>query len=311
LEDFSISRSSQRAEGWGVEVPDDKTQIMYVWFDALANYLTGLDWQNNSELFKNFWPADMHVIGKGILRFHAIYWPAMLLSAGLKLPKKIFVHGYLTVNGQKISKSLGNVIDPFSMSEKYSLEVLRYYLLREISSTEDGDFSEERLKQRYESDLANGLGNLVARVLALSEKISPSVIARIPTECRKTKQSRGKSDGIATLTVFARNDKNELAIKIKEAKKKYQKSVEEIKFNEALESIWQLITSCDEFVEQKKPWALIKKDQKVFDSVMSDLLCSLQEISLMLEPFMPETAKKIKKQITENKKSETLFPRLN
>jgi len=172
LEDFSISRSNKRAKGWGVPVPGDESQVAFVWFDALSNYINALGYANDGEKFKKYWlenPNRTHVIGKGIIRFHAVYWPAMLLSAGISLPTEIFVHGYLTVDGQKISKSLGNVIDPFALVEKYGTDPVRYYLLAKFSPFEDGDFSEAKLKETYNSDLANGLGNLVSRVAKLAE----------------------------------------------------------------------------------------------------------------------------------------------
>ena len=180
LEDFSISRSRERAKDWGISVPNDDNQIIYVWFDALVNYITALDFCNEeSELFEKWWNKSdkmIHFIGKGITRFHAIYWPAMLLSAKLRLPTTIFVHGYLTINGQKISKSLGEIIDPFEISKKYDSDIIRYFLLREISPFEDGDFSEHRLKERYNSDLAQGIGNLVSRILALGEQYGKQIM---------------------------------------------------------------------------------------------------------------------------------------
>ena len=173
LEDFSISRSQERAKHWGVDVPGDPTQVMYVWFDALSNYITALDYAKNGELYKTFWNSSeckkIHMIGKGILRFHAVYWPAILLSAGLSLPQEIFVHDYVTINGEKISKSIGNVIHPQALVSEYGTDAVRYYFLREMPSTGDGDFSGRRLKEIYNSDLANGLGNLVARVAKLCE----------------------------------------------------------------------------------------------------------------------------------------------
>ena len=162
LFDISISRSNERAKNWGVPVPNDNNQRMYVWFDALNIYRSGVD--------ENTWPADIHVIGKGIMRFHAIYWPAFLLSAGLTLPKAIFAHGYLTVNGQKMSKTIGNIIDPLEIISKYGIDPLRYYLLKEIPTFDDGDFSYRRLNEIYNSDLANELGNLVSRLTTLGEK---------------------------------------------------------------------------------------------------------------------------------------------
>ncbi|MBI4136825.1 methionine--tRNA ligase, partial [Candidatus Roizmanbacteria bacterium] len=170
LQDISISRSNERAKNWGVPVPEDDSQRMYVWFDALNIYQSGIGFGWDDKKYEKWWPADVHVIGKGITRFHAIYWPAFLLSAKLTLPKELFVHGYITVDGQKMSKSIGNVVDPFGMIEKYGVDALRYYLLREIPSHGDGDFSERRFKELYNADLANGLGNTVARVAMLVKK---------------------------------------------------------------------------------------------------------------------------------------------
>src|SRR3989344_1895241 len=162
-EDVSFSRPSKDLK-WGIPVPGDDTQTMYVWADALTNYISAVGYADETEQFKKYWPVDVHLIGKDILRFHALYWPAMLLSAGLDLPKAIYVHGFITVEGEKMSKTVGNVIDPFELIEKYGSDVVRYFLLREIPSTEDGDFSFKKLEDRYNGDLANGLGNLVQRV---------------------------------------------------------------------------------------------------------------------------------------------------
>lgn len=282
LEDFSISRSAKRGNGWGIEVPGDDSQRIYVWYDALTNYITALGYgSDNLEKYDKYWPADLHCIGKGILRFHAIYWPAMLLSAGLPLPKKIFVHGYLTVDGQKISKSLGNIIDPFELVKKYGADTVRYFLLREFSSTEDGDFSIKRLEERYNADLANGLGNLVSRVLALSEK----------TKVKST-------------------SKSVLDEEIKAAKKRYEQALKDVKLNEALDAVWKLISVCDEYIEKNKPWELAKNNQGKFSQVISGLLSAIKEIANLLKPFMPEASEKILKQLRQNKKTETLFPRL-
>lgn len=175
LEDFSISRSKERAKGWGVPVPKDPEQVMYVWFDALNIYQSGVGFGWDEKLYQKLWPADVHVIGKGIIRFHAVYWPAILLSAGLEVPKSLFVHGYITVEGQKMSKTVGNVIDPFDLINKYGKEALRFYLLKEIPSHSDGDYSEKRFLEVYNADLANGLGNLVQRVATLAQTLNLEV----------------------------------------------------------------------------------------------------------------------------------------
>lgn len=274
LEDFSISRTRERAHGWGIPVPGDASQIIYVWFDALANYITALDWQGNGKLFKKYWPADVHVIGKGITRFHAIYWPAMLKSAGITLPKQEFVHGYVTVEGQKISKSLGNVIDPFAMVEKFGTDPIRYCLLREIPAYGDGDFSISRFKEVYNADLANGLGNLVARVAKLCEKSDFSFKPSEPKLC-----------------------------------KHYQKCLEEYRFEKALARVWQFIAQADRKINQDQVWQ--QKDRQLEKSLKS-LVASLRRIAYHLKPFLPETAEKIEKQFAgpKVKSAKPLFPRL-
>ncbi|KKR48500.1 MAG: Methionine-tRNA ligase [Candidatus Levybacteria bacterium GW2011_GWA2_40_16] len=171
LQDFSVSRTNERAKNWGVPVSKDDSQRIYVWFDALNIYQSGIGFGWDDAKYKKWWPADVHVIGKGIIRFHAIYWPAILLSSGLKLPKTLFVHEYFTVNGQKMSKTIGNVIDPIELIEKHGADPLRYYFLAKFSPFQDGDFSEDKFKEVYNADLANGLGNLVARVARLCEKV--------------------------------------------------------------------------------------------------------------------------------------------
>src|SRR6266542_3950348 len=179
LQDFSVSRSRSRARGWGIEVPGDPDQVLYVWFDALANYITALDYATDGELYRRYWTTNrrrLHVIGKGIVRFHAIYWPAFLLAAGQPLPKTLFVHGYLTVAGQKISKSLGNGVDPLDLIRRYGVDAVRYWLLRDVPSFGDADFTEERLVRRYNADLANDFGNLVQRSVTLIARAAGGVV---------------------------------------------------------------------------------------------------------------------------------------
>lgn len=274
LEDFSISRSNKRAKDWGVPVPYDNTQRIYVWFDALNIYQSGIGFGTDEEEYKKWWPADLHVIGKGIIRFHAIYWPAILMSAGLKLPKKLFVHEYFTVNGQKMSKTLGNVIDPMEMIEKYGTDALRYYCLAKISPFQDGDFSEQKLIESYNSDLANGLGNLVARVAKLCEK--NHVIL---------------------------NEKKDLT-----SNENIVRHMTDFKFNDALSAIWQEISKLDQKINQEKPWEL--EGEKAV-KILTSLASSIREISHDLIPFLPETAVKIQKQFSGSIKSDTsLFPRI-
>lgn len=275
LEDISFSRSKEKY--WGFPVPWDNNQVIYVWGDALPNYISAIGYVDDIKKFKKYWPANVHCIGKDIVKFHAIYWSAMLLSLKLELPKSIFVHGFINVAGQKMSKSLGNVIDPFLLVKKYSTDAVRYYLLREISPTEDGDFTYEKFEQRYNADLAGGIGNLLARTIALA----------IKPEFKNKKPS------------------TKIKKEIKETAKNCQKYLEEFKFNEALKSIWGLIGFCDKTINEGKPWEW--KDNA--SQVISDSLFALKNITDFLEPFLPKTSEKIKEAL-KNKKSESLFPRL-
>ena len=279
LQDISISRSNERAKNWGVPVPGDSTQRMYVWFDALNIYQSGVGFGPNEEKYKKWWPADVHVIGKGITRFHAIYWPAFLLSAGLPLPKTLFVHGYIMVDGQKMSKSLGNVIDPFELVEKYGTDAVRYFFLREIPATEDGDFSYEKFETRYNADLAGGLGNLVARVLALADRTGQ----KTPGDFKNTK----------------------LKNLLQETKQQVLGALENFQFNTALEKIWTVIQFCDKYIEEKRPWEE-SDDQK---EVIGDLLLAVSHIAEFLQPFLPKTSEKITQQLQQGK-GESLFPRI-
>jgi len=275
LKDISISRSNARAKDWGVPVPEDKTQRMYVWFDALNIYQSGVGFGTDEEKYNKWWPADVHVIGKGIIRFHAVYWPAFLLSAGLELPKELFVHGYFTVDGQKMSKTLGNVIDPLEMIEKYGVDALRLYLLSQIPSTGDGDFSETRLKEIYNSDLANGLGNLVARVSKLCEKTNIEGVKR-----------------------------TEFSLSVDTALKQYS-------FHLALEAIWLRIKKLDQYINENEPWKVT--DEKKLTEILNYSVEQISEIAFDLQPFLPKTAEKIINQFGAEKvsSSDALFPRLS
>ncbi|KKU53501.1 MAG: Methionine-tRNA ligase [Parcubacteria group bacterium GW2011_GWA1_47_11] len=223
LEDFSISRSNERAKNWGISVPGDDSQKLYTWFDALTNYINALNFASSGELFNTWWDKEserVHLIGKGITRFHAIYWPAMLLSAGELPPSEVVIHGYITIDGEKISKSLGNTIDPFVVVEKYGLDPVRYFLLREIPSGEDGDFSLAKLEQRYTADLANGLGNLVQRVLTLID-----------------------SNLQGELIYDSKLEEVSVLEQIKITEERYHQHIVEFKLHEALADIFSLITS--------------------------------------------------------------------
>lgn len=319
LEDFSISRSNERAKNWGISVPGDDSQKQYVWFDALSNYINVLGYADNKELLKKFWQENdniLHVIGKGITRFHAIYWPAMLLSAGLNLPKEIFVHGYLTIEGKKISKSLGNVIDPFKIVKKYGIDPVRNYLLREIPTFGDGDFSIKRFEERYNADLANGLGNLVSRVLSMIEKYCDGQIPKIDKDLNKHPLRIDKK-------IY--NWKNAWA--------DLDKSMLNYNIYEGLNVIWRFIAEVDKYIEKNKPWELAKQGKnKELDWIIYGLIDSIHQIAWQIHPFLPETSLKIAESLnikglsvenpnykdswvnikpgTKIKKLESLFPRI-
>ena len=278
LEDFSISRLKEKMP-WGVAVPSDERHVMYVWFDALGSYISALGWPENTKKFKQFWPGTQ-TAGKDNLRQQSSMWQAMLLSAGLPNSKQIFIHGYATVNGQKISKSLGNTINPVELAVKYGTDPVRYFVLREMHPTEDSDFSIEKFEQRYNSDLAGGIGNLVARTIAMASKL------KVKSEKLKVKSEKLKNE-------------------IERVKKDSKKFLDEFKFNESLKSIWELISFCDKYINEEKPW----EGKENAPQVVLDVLLVLHEISDLLLPFLPETAEKIKKSV-EAGTSEMLFPRL-
>lgn len=262
LRDFSVSRSALRSGGWGVPVPNDKTQVMYVWFDALITYLTALDYGGEEKRFQEYWLGGgrkIHCLGKGVARFHAVYWPAMLLSAGLPLPDIEFVHGYLTIGGQKISKSLGNAVDPFALIDKYGAETLRYFLLKEVPSLADYDFSETKLKEVHNADLANGLGNLTARTAKLAERageIEPAPAAELADQ------------------KFA----------------SYRRSLEGFKLNEALQFVQAKISAIDKLIDRERPWEKTGSELKKF---VTRLAAEILEISLLFKPFLPQTVAKL------------------
>lgn len=263
LKDISVSRTKL---DWGIDVPIDKNHKIYVWFDALINYISALGYPNGNK-FKKYWPADVHLIGKGINWFHSVIWPGILFSANIKQPKNIVVHGYLTVNGQKIGKSLSNVIDPINLIEKYGVDSLRYFLIREIPFGEDGDFSENSLKNRINNELANDLGNLVSRSLTLVEKF------------------KGKIQG-----------KDELSKKLN--LKLINEYMDKFELHNALSEIWKFINEVNKYINDKKPWNLKGKE---LSNVLYNLLESLRIISILINPFMPETSEKINKQLGINK----------
>jgi methionyl-tRNA synthetase len=283
LEDFSISRSQERACNWGVPVPNDPAQIMYVWVDALSNYITALGYGADEKLYEKYWVENanrIHVIGKGILRFHAIYWPAMLLSTGIPLPTKILCHEYLTINNQKISKTLGNIINPEEVVERFGVDGARYVLLSSLPYRSDGDITWERMTEKYNADLANGLGNLVSRVVKLSENLNISF-----TDLE---------------LAHALLDNDEVTINI---------FIEEFDIERALMLISMRVHAANKYIEENKPWELAKKDEQNFSVVMKKLNLDVAALAELVAPFLPDTAEKIKKAL-ETKKVEPLFQRI-
>src|SRR3989338_5215817 len=266
-EDFSISRPKEKLS-WGVPVPNDSEQVQYVWYDALVNYATAIGYGRDEELFKKWWPADVHLIGKGILRFHAIYWVAMLLAAKLPVPKSILVHGYVSIEGEKISKSIGNVISPKTVVEKYGTDALRYFLIREIPTSEDGDFSEAKLVDRYNGDLANNLGNLVSRVAKLVE-----------TKCGGGLNREEKCLNPVVIE------------KINCATSDVAQLINDFRLHEALAEIFALFSFANEYINNPTP--LASKDPAHINETLINLgellICGNQ----LLWPFLPQTSEKI------------------
>src|SRR3989344_5208262 len=283
LADISISRTNERAKNWGVPVPGDSSQRIYVWFDALNIYQSGIGYGWDEENYSKWWPADVHVIGKGILRFHAIYWPAFLLSAKLQLPKTIFVHDYFTVNGQKMSKTLGNVIDPIELIQKYGADSLRYYFLARFSPFNDGDFSEADFKIVYNADLANGLGNLVARVAKLCET--------------------DNLDGIQDFNKTRENTETKLDIG------GFTDHIKRYEFNLAIEEIWREIKLLDQEISKFEPWTKTAEER---NGHLKSYVKRILSFAYHLEPFLPVTSKKIIAQFTAPKitSQPPLFPRI-
>jgi methionyl-tRNA synthetase len=250
---------------WGVPVPWDSEHVFYVWFDALLNYYSALSYaEPGADLTQTFWPADCHVIAKDILRFHAVYWPALLMAAGLELPKRVFVHGYLLMDGEKMSKSLGNVLDPFAVIERFSADALRFYLLRDVSFGQDGSVSTASFEQRYESELANELGNLAGRTLAMVGRYRDGLVPTGAPDPVLAGDFAGLNERVAQLL-----DRTELTV--------------------ALDQIWQRVRRLNRYVEERAPWQLAKDDAHAedLDRVLGTLVEGLRVVSVLLWPYLP------------------------
>ncbi|PLV59823.1 methionine--tRNA ligase [Thermotoga sp. KOL6] len=279
LKDLSITRTSFK---WGVPVEDDPDHVIYVWVDALINYVSAIGYGWNDEMFNKWWPADLHLIGKEINRFHSIIWPAMLMSVGLPLPKKVFAHGWLTVNGQKISKSLGNAIDPRFFVNRYGNDVVRYYLIRDIVFGKDGDFSEERLVHRLNSDLANDYGNLLHRITAMINKY---LGGKLPKPSKEESIDRWIKE------------------RFLETKGNYYSLMDSYRLTEALDKVWEFIADINKYFNDTKPWVLSKEGKiERLNTVLYNSLEAVFKVALMTLPMMPDTSEEVFRRVSFDEK---------
>jgi methionyl-tRNA synthetase len=280
LEDFSVSRSTERARGWGIPVPGDPGQVIYVWWDALGNYVTALDYAAGGENLRRWWTGAsrrIHLLGKGVLRFHAVYWPAMLLSAGEAVPTDVVVHGYLTENGRKISKSSGATVDPYDLVAKYGTDAVRWWLLREVPRGADADFTVDRLVGRANDELANGFGNLVNRVVSMIHRYCDG---HVPAT---------SASGVPEATA--------LDAAVGDAPDLVAKALEDFDFRRATEAVWRIADEANRYVNRVRPWALAQDgNHGELAAVLSKLLLACQALGTHLAPFLPDAAARITRQ---------------
>lgn len=279
LEDISISRPKAKLD-WGITVPGDDSQVMYVWFEALLNYITVLGYPEHSD-FKDYWPADIQVVGKDISRFHAVIWPGILLALGLELPNNLYIHGFINVDGKKMSKSLGNSVDPNDIVDKYGTDAFRYYLARHIPSYNDGDFSWDKIEAAYNNELANELGNAVSRVVAMISKYQADVVGVIPEPSHDIHE--------------------------------YSEALDNFKFDRALDEVWEQVRGLNQYIDTEKPWQIAKNgDEQHLQEILSYCVGCLLEIADLLVPFMPTTAQTIRDTFKDGlvtKQERALFPK--
>ncbi len=274
LNDLSISRTSF---DWGVKVPGSENHVMYVWVDALTNYLTGLGYPEQSEDYERYWPADLHLIGKDIMRFHTVYWPAFLMSAGIALPKQVFGHGFLLSKGEKMSKSLGNVVDPIALADAIGVDQLRYFLMRDVSFGNDGSYSAEAIVTKTNADLANSFGNLAQRSLSMIFKNLDGVISS------DWQVAQADSDLYEKVLMACRED--------------YQAAFSRLAFSEGLEAWIQAVFACNQYIDEQAPWKLKTEDPDRMRAVLNNLLRCIRLLALAIQPIIPKSAEKLLEQL--------------
>ena len=269
LSDLSISRTSF---DWGVPVPDSAGHVMYVWLDALTNYITGLGYPDDTELWRRYWPAEVHLIGKDVVRFHAVYWPAFLMSAGIALPKQVYGHGFLLSRGEKMSKSVGNVVDPMVLAERFGVDALRYFLLREVTFGQDGSYSAEAIVNRANAELANSFGNLAQRTLSMVYK---------------------NLGGVLPAPGDAAADRELLAAVEQATAKEMPEAFDRFAFSVGIEAWLKAVFACNAYVDTQAPWALRKTDPERMAAVLGTLVVAVRELTRVIAPIIPASADKL------------------
>ncbi|MBV9526918.1 methionine--tRNA ligase [Sphingomonas sp.] len=292
LSDLSISRTSF---SWGVPVPGSPGHVMYVWLDALTNYITGLGYPDDTELWRQYWPADIHLIGKDVVRFHAVYWPAFLMSAGISLPKQVYGHGFLLSRGEKMSKSVGNVVDPIALADRFGVDALRYFLLREVTFGQDGSYSAEAIANRANAELANSFGNLAQRTLSMVYKNLEGLLPA-PGEEESDRDLLALVDQVIAIDV--------------------PQAFERLAFSTGIETWMRVVFACNQYVDTQAPWALRKSDPERMAAVLGTLVAAVRALTVAIAPIIPASAEKLLEQIDAGRDGRPitaptpLFPRI-